>query len=108
MSYKIEIRDRVAWPVVICDYCGRKIEIGTDGNAMWMEPIHTDRANGKLYDVTHTHKKCCRHYEAANPCETGDAWMAHELDFDLFAVAINCGHDPKRGKRLARMMAQFE
>jgi hypothetical protein len=108
MSYKIEIRERRSYPVIVCDHCGGKIEKGSDGNAMWMEPVSAPRDSiPRRYDVTHTHKKCCMRYERANPCETGDAWMTHELDHDLFMLCLNVVYDAKRGNRLARSLSCF-
>jgi hypothetical protein len=102
MSYKIEISEGKALPVIICDQCGGRIETLKDGNALWLETVTKRRDKPRLYDLSHTHKRCNDQFEAANPAESDQQWMSHELPDDLFLLLKNVGYDPKSAARKSR------
>jgi hypothetical protein len=65
-------------PVIICDWCKKRIEFADDGNTEWQ----FDRPE----IVFHTHKRCCRSFEDGH-----GEWLTDELSATFVYLAeYNC------------------
>ena len=55
MPIKIMLTERGAGPVVICDYCNKRIEDAREANYEWDGEVHRP---GELLEVAFLHKNC--------------------------------------------------
>jgi hypothetical protein len=90
MSLRILFTDeKKASPCIICDHCDQIIRTAKDGNSLWLEDISYPRIAGKTVEIKNTHKKCNYAFERANPAESDQCWMSHELTKDLTMLLEN-------------------
>jgi len=64
----------LAWPVIVCDHCGREIVQAGDGSYRWKIP---PTAEGPAKLAYFTHKGCCLDFEKAHP---EPPWGVAELE----------------------------
>ena len=100
MPLTIEGRGALCCPVVLCDYCGQKIERAAEGNYQWN--MHRRDA-----PVFFTHKACCRAFEEQNESD-GVFWGAMPLECLPVFLLTNLGVPYHKTRRTAKDMAFLE
>jgi hypothetical protein len=116
MSQQIHIRPSNdgcgrAYPVIVCDHCGKPITDAKDGNTVWRESRFS-RNEEQFIPIYHTHKLCnwtFMHRRFPEPADGGWLWMSHDLPHDLphdlFMLLLNVEYDAVAAKHTARLMA---
>ena len=79
MSYRIQIQDNTAYPIVVCDHCGERIEQASHGNATWLVDATDGFEAAAGGDIAHTHKTCDAAFVAAHPSPSGFKWRWNGL-----------------------------
>ena len=99
MPLQITIKNDLACPVVICDFCAKEIETATDGNYEWQVDEHGKPATGQ---ILFTHKKCCLPFEDANGGR--NQWFTIDLDCLPLQLTNNLKIDTKNAEKKAEVM----
>lgn len=111
MSQKTQIRaDGRAYPVIVCDHCGKVIQDVNDGNTVWRGPLGS-RDHEHFYGVQHTHKRCNSDFMDIRfpaPSDGSWCWMSHELQHDLFMLLRNTKYDAREAEWNAKLVAMCE
>jgi hypothetical protein len=98
MPIVIRTWGEVAYPVVVCNHCGKRIESASDGNYQW--PLGVPVA-----EASFTHKRCSLAFEHARP--SGHPWAAMELDVLPAFLAANLRIDPDEAERRAERCGAY-
>jgi len=98
-------------PVVVCDWCGERIEKGSDGNCEWLADAEGQPLLGVAVDcrgrpiagpLFFAHKHCSR------PCEKRNGHSLFQgLDVFLFHLERNCSFDRRSTKRIADLLMRL-
>jgi hypothetical protein len=99
MPIKIMLTEKGAGPVIVCDYCGERIERALDANYEWDgEP----QIAGDLREVYLVHKKCSE----ANERKVGSLLDSNELHIMLPYLADNLKVNWEAARKHADEMSQ--
>lgn len=88
-----------AGPVVVCDFCGERIERASEANYEWYAGDHTP---GVLHDVYFLHKKCVRSHEQ----KVGKQLDSMEMNVLPPYLVDNLQVDWEESKKHAEMMSE--
>lgn len=87
MAIKVWIKDGLACPTIVCDWCDLEITDASMGLYHW---TIFDGASDPVF----LHKDCNRSYEAAHKAKlkaAGETFYCHELSEFLIALGNNAG-----------------
>jgi hypothetical protein len=109
MSQQIQIKNGRAYPVIVCDHCGKRILDAKDGNTVWRESFRSRETN-RFIPIHHTHKGCNWFFmnrRFPEPPDNSWCWMSHDLPHDLFMLLLNVEFNQAAAKRQAHLMAML-
>ena len=86
MPLQIEIKGRLAKPVVVCDHCGQRIAEARQGNSPWPVDGQGHPIESQIY---FTHKRCARAWERSR----GGTWPWATLCLLPIYLGANLGLD---------------
>jgi hypothetical protein len=110
MSQQIQIKSDGAYPVIVCDHCGKLITDATNGNTVGRESMRS-RSTEQFIPIYHTHKRCNRFFMNSRFPEPADGswcWMSHDLPHDLFMLLLNVKYNRVDAERKARILAMLD
>ncbi len=103
--------DGLNCPIVVCDWCGKRIEKAGDGNCEWYIDEQAQPVSGKAVDhigrpiagiLFFTHKYCTR------PCEKRNGFsQSRDLDAFLFELEHNCPFDRDRARQMSDLVMRL-
>ena len=89
-------------PVVVCDWCGQRIEEARQGNYEWEVDEHGLPATGEIF---FTHKQCCLAFEEAHGGRSH--WFASELSVLPVYLSRNLKVDREEAERRAELLSSI-
>ena len=111
MSQQIEVRaNGRAYPVMVCDQCGKRILEATDGNTLWRESLSRPQEE-RFIPIYHIHRYCTwefMHVRFPRPVGSDWSWKSHNLEHDLFMLLLNVKYRPEEAECRAQRMAMYD